>query len=188
MNLDQQAIHTLIDNNFNNFSQFILSLPDHRFTASPYGKWSAGQQLDHLIKSTRPVITALGIPRIALRFWGKPTHPSRSYEALIADYKQSLQPGGPAIKAYMPGVIYLPQRQTLLRTFAEQQTQLLHRLQSKTENDLDNYQVPHPTMGKLTLREILYFTAYHTEHHLKSLRNHEEQSHTWENQLQQMIY
>ncbi|MET7001238.1 DinB family protein [Chitinophaga defluvii] len=188
MNLNHQAIHTLLDNNFNSFSAFVRSLPDHRFTASPYGKWSAGQQLDHLIKSTRPVISALGLPKIALRFWGKPTQPSRTYDQLVADYQHLLQGGLPAVKAYMPGVIYLPQRPTLLHTFAEQQTQLLSRLQNQTAADLDNYLVPHPSLGKITLREALYFTAYHMEHHLNTLRDHEEQSHTWENQLQQLIY
>jgi hypothetical protein len=27
--------------------------------------------------------------------------------------------------------------------------------------------VPHPSLGKITMRELLLFTIYHTEHHLK---------------------
>jgi uncharacterized damage-inducible protein DinB len=34
-----------------------------------------------------------------------------------------------------------------------------------SEAQLDRLLVPHPLMGKMTLREILMWNAYHTEHH-----------------------
>jgi uncharacterized damage-inducible protein DinB len=34
-----------------------------------------------------------------------------------------------------------------------------------SEKELDKRQLPHPLMGKLTLREMLFFTHYHTLHH-----------------------
>jgi len=30
---------------------------------------------------------------------------------------------------------------------------------------LDRYQLPHPVLGKLTVREMLFFTLYHNKHH-----------------------
>jgi len=33
------------------------------------------------------------------------------------------------------------------------------------EAALDRYQLPHPILGKLTVREMLYFTLYHLGHH-----------------------
>jgi len=38
------------------------------------------------------------------------------------------------------------------------------------EDDLDRVMLPHPLLGKLTLREMLFFTIYHVEHHLGILR------------------
>jgi hypothetical protein len=37
------------------------------------------------------------------------------------------------------------------------------------EAQLDQYLVPHPLLGKITLRELGYFTIYHTQHHLRNL-------------------
>ncbi|WP_350287698.1 hypothetical protein [uncultured Croceitalea sp.] len=34
-----------------------------------------------------------------------------------------------------------------------------------SEIELDTFILPHPVMGDQTLREILYFTAYHVLHH-----------------------
>ena len=37
-------------------------------------------------------------------------------------------------------------------------------------SDLDTYLLPHPLLGKMTIREISLWTAYHTEHHYKILK------------------
>jgi len=34
-----------------------------------------------------------------------------------------------------------------------------------SEEDLDKLILPHPLLGKLTLREMMYFTIYHVQHH-----------------------
>lgn len=38
-------------------------------------------------------------------------------------------------------------------------------LDSFTEKELDQYVLPHPLLGKLTLREMMFFTIYHVQHH-----------------------
>jgi uncharacterized damage-inducible protein DinB len=40
-------------------------------------------------------------------------------------------------------------------------------VQKFSEKDLDYYVLPHPLIGKLTLREILFFCFYHVQHHHK---------------------
>jgi hypothetical protein len=35
--------------------------------------------------------------------------------------------------------------------------------------------LPHPLLGKLTLREMLYFTAYHADHHRHSIEASHQQ-------------
>jgi hypothetical protein len=44
---------------------------------------------------------------------------------------------------------------------------LVNNLHKWSEKNLDNTAVPHPLIGKLTLRKMLYFTIYHMKHHLK---------------------
>jgi len=38
------------------------------------------------------------------------------------------------------------------------------------EPQLDQYIAPHPLLGKITLRELCYFTIYHTKHHLNIIK------------------
>ena len=35
------------------------------------------------------------------------------------------------------------------------------------EKELDEYYLPHPILGKLTVREILFFTIYHNLRHAR---------------------
>ncbi|RBL92601.1 DinB family protein [Chitinophaga flava] len=188
MYLNQHEIRSLLNRSFDHFVDFVQALPDHRFTATPYGKWSAGQQLHHLIKSVRPVTTAMGYPRILLRYFGVSQLPSRSYDMLAEQYDQVLAHGAKSTGAYLPGVIYSAQRPVLIQEFVKQKEKLLAHLDNWSENDLDKYRLPHPLLGKITIREMLYFTAYHNQHHLEKLQDHELRSHTWENQLQQLIF
>ncbi|HVI46597.1 MAG TPA: DinB family protein [Chitinophaga sp.] len=188
MYLNQHDIRILLNDSFDQFAEFVQSMPDHRFTVTPYGKWSAGQQLHHLIKSSRPVGTALGYPKLLLRYFGRSKQPSRSYDILVLKYQQLLEKGARSTRTYLPGVVYLAQRQVLLQAYHKQKIKLLDNLSRWSENDLDSYVLPHPILGKITIRETLYFTAYHNQHHLQQLKYHELQSHTWENQLQQLIF
>lgn len=34
---------------------------------------------------------------------------------------------------------------------------------------LDTYQIPHPIIGLISVREMIYFTLYHYKHHLKAI-------------------
>lgn len=39
------------------------------------------------------------------------------------------------------------------------------------EEDMSVYIMPHPAIGKCTIREFVYFTTLHTYHHLDILKN-----------------
>ena len=41
-----------------------------------------------------------------------------------------------------------------------------------SEQQLDKIIAPHPLLGKLTFREILYFTIYHAKHHQLQIKRH----------------
>ncbi|UYQ93546.1 DinB family protein [Chitinophaga horti] len=187
--MNRNEIATLLNTNFNAFAHFIDSLSNHRFAVSPEGKWSAGQQLDHLLRSTKPVNKALSLPKLALRWYGKPKTPSRGYEALVNDYRQQLSKGFAATREYIPGIIELSHREPLLKQFYQQKERLIQQIESWTEEELDNYVLPHPLLGKITIREVLYFTAYHTAHHLHDLQTREQlRKNPWNSALEEMIF
>lgn len=156
-----------------NFADLINSLGETDYLGAPSGKWSAGQQLDHLVKSVQPVNLAFGLPAWLLRIlFGNANRPSRTYDELVARYQAKLAAGGRAPSAFVPSPARWERRTLLLLRFEKLTEKLIQKTQNRSEEDLDTLLLPHPLLGKLTLREMLYFTIYHAQHHQNSvLRN-----------------
>jgi hypothetical protein len=57
----------------------------------------------------------------------------------------------------------------LISKYHRLKEKLIRKVLSYREGKLDHYILPHPLLGKLTLREMLFFTIYHNEHHLNLL-------------------
>jgi len=53
--MDKREIQQHLRNNHFRFIKQITDLPDSDFLYSNNGKWTAGQQLDHIVKSVRKV-------------------------------------------------------------------------------------------------------------------------------------
>jgi hypothetical protein len=56
-------------------------------------------------------------------------------------------------------------RERLLAKWQKLRPGLTGAIRRWDEAALDRYRLPHPLLGKLTLREMLYFTLYHLGHH-----------------------
>ncbi len=148
------------------FREFMGSLSEADYLVEPIGKWSAGQQLDHICRSVRPVHIAFGLPGFLLSLlFGKANRASRTFEALVEKYKAKLASGGRAIGVFVPAKATWPGREKLLRHLDQMVTALSRKVEKMSDYQLDTYILPHPLLGKLTLREMLYFTIYHVQHH-----------------------
>lgn len=136
------------------------------------GKWSTGQQLDHLIKSVKPLTTGMGLPKflLTLRF-GTRNRPERTYDELVAKYHEKLEAGGQASSAFIPPEIKPEQKDQLLAIYEAEKIRLIKVLQKWSEKQLSTNIAPHPLLGKCTVRELLYFTIYHNYHHLSSIKD-----------------
>jgi len=150
------------------FIKHILSLNDVAFMTSDNGKWTPGQQMDHIFRSVSPINFAFSLPKILLRlFFGKANRPSKSYEDLVKKYHSKLENGGRATGRFVPKAVPLSQRELLKNKLSKTVEQLTRKIDRLTEAQLDELLLPHPLLGKLTLREMLYFTMYHVKHHSK---------------------
>ncbi|GEP92565.1 DinB superfamily protein [Chitinophaga terrae (ex Kim and Jung 2007)] len=188
MYLNQLKIRNRLDEEFDELVDYISALPDIRFTVALNGQWSTGQHLEHLVKSIRPTCNGLGYPKITLRYYGVSSSPSRSYDQVSAMYDDLQGNGCSSIKEWMPGIAYPAQKIALLSEFLSLHQKLNRKLAEWTEPELDKYRLPHPLMGKLTMRESLYFIICHTKHHLRKIQDLEPVGQSWENQLQQLIF
>jgi hypothetical protein len=154
---------------------FIRDQPQDVFEFQPGGKWSAGQHLDHMIRSVKPLNLAYRMPRLGLQIlFGKPNRPARNYKELTDRYNLKLAGGAVATGAFVPPTIKFHQKQKLLKNFARQNEKLCSALFACKEDNLDKYLLPHPLLGKITLREMMFFTIYHNQHHLDILKNRKE--------------
>lgn len=154
------------------FNNYIEPLSKEQFERTPNGKWSAGQNLDHLIRAIKPLQLAYGLPKFALLIlFGKTNRPSRAYDELVTKYKTKLAAGGKASGPFIPPVISFEKKVSLIRKYKEQKQKLIAKVEKQDEKDLDTYILPHPLLGKVTLREMLFFTIHHNEHHLELLKN-----------------
>ena len=169
---DKPQIISALSKNVDAFNNYIVPLNKEQFEATPNGKWSAGQNLDHLIRAIRPLQLAYGLPKFALNIlFGKTNRPSRSYDELVTKYKTKLAAGGKASGPFIPPIIPFEKKDELIKTYSDQKQQLINKIEKQSEADLDKYILPHPLLGKVTLREMVYFTIHHNEHHLELLKS-----------------
>lgn len=139
---------------------------------APLGEaWSPADNVRHLIKSNRPVARALGLPRILLLLrFGLARRPSRSYTGLRDTYREALgaglRAGGYAPSPLPPERRTAEQRATTLELYAQSVAALGSALGSWSEGALDRLRLPHPGLGPLTVREMVFFTVYHNTHHV----------------------
>ncbi len=164
--MKKEDIIQVLKQNHQQFADYIQSLSADDFMHRKEEKWTAGQHADHIVRSVSPVAMALGLPRIAPRLlFGKSKRPSKTYEDLVEKYKNKLAKGGKASGRFVPKPVGLQEKHLLPKQVMYYVNQLCKKVEKSTEEELDQYILPHPLLGKLTFREMLYFTAYHVEHH-----------------------
>lgn len=148
------------------FTDYVSSLSEEDFLTAPNGKWSAGQQLDHIFRGVSPVKLALTLPKFVPKLiFGTANRSSRNYDQLVEKYQGKLAAGSKAGGRFLPAVISFDQRTRLTGNLTNAVAGLNKRVEKLSEDDLDKYILPHPILGKLTMREMLYFTIYHAGHH-----------------------
>jgi DinB superfamily len=156
----------------NEFTSFCTGIETNQFFLQPTDKWSIAQNVTHLIAAARITSLAFRLPKFMVRIYGgKPNRPSRSYDELVAKYKLRLEQGGKASGPYIPKPLpAAASSSALLAHFTNTMKKLMDTIERNSDEKLDKYIIPHPLLGKITLRELGYFTIYHTYHHLNSIK------------------
>ncbi len=142
--------------------------------------WSPADTVRHLNKSTRPVAKALTMPKFALRLmFGKPARVSMTYDQLRDRYRDALAEGGragrfaPSERSESDAESW---RRQIMGEFSAIHRDLRRGVARWRDGKLDRLQLPHPLLGKLTVREMLFFTLYHHRHHVAVVDRHLQES------------
>lgn len=169
--MDKQQITERLRSGHSEFADFVATLTKEQFEFRNADKWTAGEQLEHIIRSAAPLATALELPRfIPQLIFGASSGSSRSYEEIVSIYRDALAAGGKASGRFLPEPIPFEKRSQLFETLDRTLDSLLKAVAKFDEPQLDSIRLPHPLIGKLTVREMMYFTIYHVGHHLNAVR------------------
>jgi hypothetical protein len=152
--------------NHQRFSNYMNILSESEYLYAMPEKWSAGQQLDHIVRSTKPLILAVRLPIFALKLlFGSANRPSLSYEELVKKYDAKIEVGAKASGNFIPPPIGFEKKESLINELFIIINKINKGIEKISEEDLDQCILPHPLLGKITFREMLYFTINHVDHH-----------------------
>ncbi len=171
------SIHNKIDiiehiqQAFDQVSTFMNNLTTAQCIQASASQWSAGQHLQHLVLSTQPINTLLMGDIEHIKVFGTPDRPTAwSYDELVANYQAHLEKGAKAKGQFVPDELTLYDKEELIDDFILAKEELIEALEEWDDDALDKYCIPHPLLGKLSIREMLFFTIYHTRHHFKGIK------------------
>lgn len=168
--MNRQAIVEKFDDHHQRLIDYIRTLTDEEFMYSREDKWTPGQQLQHVLLCVRPLAQALGNKSFVAAKFGTMERPGLSYDDVIQWYQKALQEGGKAPSMYVPEAVDLSRKDEIGTELAGEVQALRQNLEDYSEQELDNLVLPHPLLGKLSIREMLYLMTYHATHHQEKTR------------------
>lgn len=151
---------------------YIEKLSEDKANISVNGKWSINGNIDHLIKSIKPLTKAHKAPKFLLKYkFGKMNRNGRTYDKVNTKYKTAIDANlAPNPNPFGSKVGEVFSKDKLLSNYKKETKKLIKSLNSWSESQLDTYVLPHPVIGKLSIREMLYFTHLHTKHHFDTIK------------------
>ncbi len=151
--------------------EFWLSFEPGEFFAPLGDAWSPADNVRHLLKSNRPVQRALELPKLVLLLrFGVARAKSRRYPQLVGTYREALGAGLTAGNFAPRPLAADEQTEAVRNRIVSELDDTLAGLAAAasgwSEGALDRLRLPHPGLGLLTVREMLFFTLYHNAHHV----------------------
>jgi len=164
-----QLAQSLTDNH-QTFIDYVHSLDEDEFIHIKDDKWSAGQQLQHLLLCLQPISKALASADFIREKFGVLDRSSVSYDTVIANYKTGLRNGGKSPERFLPNAVNYEERKDIAEELQNTLATITGHLNNYSDSELDSLVLPHPFLGALSIRELLYLMSYHPLHHLEQVK------------------
>jgi len=169
----KQELIQLLEEKMDLLIDHVNQQSDEKFAVQQVeGKWSNGEHLEHLRKTTRAVNKAMKIPKLILKAkFGKNNRDERTYEGTQTKYKTKLaETGAKAPAEYSADKISNKDKERIVSWYTQEIETMKGAVNKLSEKQLSQLVIPHPLIGKLTFREFVYFTAIHSDHHLALMK------------------
>ncbi len=170
--MNQEEIAVLLEDKHTTLFNWIIAHDNELWENGPEGKWTTGQHLLHLLQSIKPLNTALSLPKYFLKYkYGIANRGVRDYDTVVKRYLERLKDYENIVSPYSKHMKApkLKDKQYLINRLKVENKKLQHKTKKLSNKHLDTLILPHPLMGKMPIRELIMWTAYHTEHHTKQL-------------------
>lgn len=171
--MDKNTIAEKIESSFLGLQKYNNEITAEKWISGPEGKWTVGQHYLHLLKSAQMLNKALSYPKFVLRYkFGKANRPCRTYDDVAKRYIEKLNKNKERARTFNQDLKEVPvkSRKAILEDLEIEYRKLEYTVKKLSEKSLDKLILPHPLMGKMILREIIMWSAYHTDHHLEILQ------------------
>ncbi len=171
MRKSKQEILTELNGSFNSLISVSSAVDDTIYNVSKNNRWTPAENIAHLVNATRMTSLVFTLPKfIPVLLYGKPNRTSHGFTKVVDNYQKKLEGGAVASGLYVPKKTNYAKVE-LNEKLKHEGDKLLIALDKKWEDEqLDNYQISHPILGLLTVRELAYFTIYHNGHHLETIK------------------
>lgn len=149
------------------------AVSNEMFNVSKENKWTTAENISHLVSATKMTTIAFVLPKfLPVLLYGKPGHTSHSYLKIVENYEKKLEGGAKATGVYVPKKTNY-EKEKLNNKLQAESEKLIRAIAEKWSDDqLDHYQISHPILGLLTVRELAYFTIHHNAHHLETIKKY----------------
>ncbi len=170
--MGKDDIADLLEDKYQTLISWLEQQDNEQWEVGPEDKWTTGQQALHLLQSIKPLNTALSLPKFLLKYkYGVTNREVRDFDAVVKRYQERLPEakgftfkGSQSMKTPK-----LQDKNYLITRLKVENKKLQHKVKKWKDKDLDNLILPHPLMGKMPVREIVMWSAYHVEYHTKQL-------------------
>jgi hypothetical protein len=161
----QQLVDAFLKNH-RDVVAYIAAMPADKLDVSVNGKWPPRQQLGHIYLTIVPFTRALASKEFIAEKFGKAERAGWDMDTVRANY---LQTSRKAPEVYDP-VLNAPTDIAELQGKIEDTLAVIQQhFENYTEEDMDSLVLPHPLLGKLSIREMFYLMSYHPLHHKKQI-------------------
>lgn len=171
--MHKDAILNQLESAHNKLFEFLELQSHEKWETGPDGKWTTEQHALHILQSIKTLNNALSLPKFLLKYrFGKANRAVRDFETVTNRYNDRLAKVngtalGPSKNLKTPK---LKDKNYLIDRIQAENKKLQYKTKKWKDKDLDTYVLPHPLMGKMPVREIVMWTSYHVNQHLKTLR------------------
>lgn len=163
-----QVIQGLLDSH-KSFWDTAIKIPNPEISNND--KWSVCQTVEHINIALVRLDIFLTLPKDTIYSqYGASNNGSASFEEFNEICTNTFSKKIKATEGFIPQLEISYDINTLIFKGIELLEKLIINLKNWSEEDLDLYNCPHPVFGKTTVREILYFSIFHANHHNQTIK------------------